>query len=119
MTADHGLSVTVLGQGALSRASETLKTLLYRLVREILFRLAAQVDRQARISLVETGHRLRIVVEGSGDGLHLTLPTDTDPRDTLKALLNQLKALGGTVETDACGEAGTCLTIEAPGSESV
>jgi GAF domain-containing protein/predicted RNA-binding protein YlqC (UPF0109 family) len=112
MRTDHGVSVSVLGTGAAPNADETLKTLLYRLVREVLFRIVRHADPDAvSVHLIQSKGNLRVTVEN--DAFDPTSTLNEEGR-TLAQLRTQIESLGGSVRSRSCAGAGTCITIEVP-----
>jgi GAF domain-containing protein len=115
MREDHDLPVSVMGSGAVPGGDETIKTLLYRLVRELLFRIArTTAPHAARVHLIESTGRLRITVEddgreAGGDGDLL------DSAGELADIWDQIEGLGGRLTARSSGTGpSTCVTIEVP-----
>jgi GAF domain-containing protein len=110
----HGLSVSVLGGGALPGGDEQLKRQLYRLVRDLLYRVVQQTNTDtARVHLVETAGRLRITVEDEGTAPP-NLTAETAAGASLSSLRSQMEALGGQLRVQSIPHAGTCVTLEVP-----
>jgi GAF domain-containing protein len=110
----HGLSVSVLGGGAGSGGSEDLKTLLYQLVRELLYRVVRYGDSdEARVHLIESARHLRITVEDEG---HESSSTEAVQSEWggLDDILDGIEELGGQIHVRASAGVGTCVTIKLP-----
>jgi len=110
----HGLSVAVLGSGAVSGGSEDLKTLLYQLVRELLYRVVRYADSdEARVHLIESTRHLRITVEDDG---HESTSAEAvqDEWGGLDEILDDIEELGGRIHVRSSAGVGTCVTIEVP-----
>jgi GAF domain-containing protein len=120
MRTAHGLSVSVLGSesGAAPDASEALKTLLYRLVRELLFRIVRRTDPDAvRVHLIESTGHLRLTVAGAGEGSPNPIGNLDEVEGPLARLQTQLTALGVRLQVRSSPETGTCVTIAVPSAQ--
>lgn len=115
MRSAHGLSVSVLGSGTISGGgNEVLKTLLYRLVRELLFQIVRRdATDEVRVHLIQSTGHLRLTIENTewADDLVENL---FQAGRTLARLQSQIEALGGDVQVRQSVGAGTCITVEVP-----
>lgn len=108
----HGLTVSVHA-GKLSPVSdETVRMLLYRAVRELLFDVVKHTGvKEARVSL-EEGERLQAVVEHEGEGAGLERRLRSDPG--LANIVDRIEMLDGTVRVSAPTGGRTRVTVEVP-----
>lgn len=113
MKDDHGLSVSLLGSGTLPMGDEMTKTLIYRLVRDLLTRIVKHANTtEARVHLVESAGHIRITVEDNCDGFD---PLDEDGGQTrLRRVRRRVEELGGSVQVRTHPGTGTCVTVEIP-----
>jgi signal transduction histidine kinase len=115
----HDLSVSVLSRDVGSLHDETLKTVLYRAVRELLFNVVKHAGTsEARVYVIGAPERLRIVVEDDGRGLseENQLPGGLG----LPSIRERLKALEGRLDVETKPTGGTRAVVEVPrpGGES-
>lgn len=120
MEETYGLSVSVQGNEALGVLDETLKTLLYRAVRELLFNVVkhAETD-EARLFLSRTAPeenqgRLRLVVEDEGEGFDPE--TRSGAGRGLQSVRERVRAVGGSVDITSRPGDGTRAVIKVPPS---
>jgi signal transduction histidine kinase len=111
----YGLSVALDTNGPIRVPDETLKTLLYRIVRELLFNVVKHAETgEARLSLTREKEGLRVVVEDEGKGFV--------PDKQLKgglglvSIRERIEQLGGTIEIASQPGEGTRVVIEVPSS---
>lgn len=112
MQETHGLTVSVQAGELSPVPDETLKTLLYQVVRELLFNVVKHTDaEEAQLVIEQEGQRLQIVVEGG---------RVFDPKKKIESNLGfasvreRIEMLGGTVDIASGSEKGTWATIEVP-----
>jgi signal transduction histidine kinase len=117
MEETYDLTVVLDTHGSVRVPDETLKTLLYRVVRELLFNVVkhAEVD-QARLSLATEQDRLRVVVEDKGKGF--VPEQQMEGGLGLASVRERIEALGGTVEIASQPSEGTRVVIDLPSSRS-
>ena len=109
----HDLSVSILGPGAPSTADEGLKTLLYRLVRELLFQIARAPEATGvQVHLIETAGHLRITVEDEHGQYDPEAALQTSP--TLARIRDEMTEKGGRIEVHSREGLGSCVRIEVP-----
>lgn len=113
MQETQGLSVSVRARGPAVVTNDALKTLLFRLVRELLFNVVKHADtNQAEVLLVEGRDHLRVVVEDEGKGF--------DPEKEVEGgyglanIRDRIEVMGGTVRINSQPGAGTRVVIEVP-----
>lgn len=114
----YGLSVVLDTNGAVAAPDEPLRTLLCRVVRELLFNVVkhAETD-QARLSLTTEPDRLRVVVKDEGKGF---VPEhETKGGLGLTSVRERIEALGGTVEITSQPGEGTRVVIDLPVADDV
>jgi len=115
MDETYDLTVVLDTHGSVRAPDETCKTLLYRVVRELLFNVVkhAEVD-QARLSLANERDRLRVVVEDSGKGF---VPEQRMEGGLgLARVRERIQALGGSVEITSQPSEGTRVVLDLPSS---
>lgn len=117
MEETYDLTVDLDTHGSVRPPDETLKTLLYRVVRELLFNVVkhAEVDR-ARLSLANEQDRLRVVVEDKGKGF--VPEQQMEGGLGLARVRERIQALDGTVEITSQPSEGTRVVIDLPSSHS-
>lgn len=121
MKTDHAFSVSVHVHSSSLGRDESLNPLLYRLVRELLFRLVEAPDpTTAQVHLTNCPSHLRLTV-ANDQNITLSQPLSA-PSDELTHLRNRLDALGHPIRLHS--GPNVCVTIEVPhphstnGSES-
>ena len=107
----HGLSVSILSRGEVDINDESLKTALYRAVRELLFNVIEHAGTgEAQIYLIGTQERLRVVVEDDGRGIsERNRPED---RFGLQSIRERIGTLGGNVTVEPGAGASTRALIQ-------
>jgi len=109
----YGLTVRLDAEEEAEVSNETLKTLLYRVVRELLFNVVkhAETD-EARLSLARTEHRLRMVVEDEGRGF--VPEAGLESGLGLTSVRKRIEDLDGSVKIASQPGVGTRVFIEVP-----
>lgn len=109
----HDLSVSVQARGPVNISEEVLRTLLFRLVRELLFNIVKHAGTdEARVLLVEGADALRVVVEDEGKGF--------DPAEEVQGgfglanIRERIELMGGTVRIHSTPGEGTRIVMEVP-----
>jgi two-component system CheB/CheR fusion protein len=115
MEETYDLTVVLDTHGSVRAPDETCKTLLYRVVRELLFNVVkhAEVD-QARLSLANERDRLRVVVEDTGKGF--VPEQQMEAGLGLARVRERIQALGGSVEITSQPSEGTRVVLDLPSS---
>jgi len=114
MRDDHGLSVSILGSGGHPIRDEQTKTVVYRLVRELLLHVVKNPNaEEAHVHIVESAGCLRITVDGDEGGFG-ALVDDEDGPTMLQQVRSRMEELGGRVQVRSHAGAGTCVMIEPP-----
>lgn len=111
----HGLSVEMRAVGTNPDTDKALRTLVVRLVRELLFNIVkhAGVD-TATLQVVEREDRLYVAVEDRGTGFDPAILKEDPGGLGLHSLQRRVKMIGGTVEVDAAPGEGTRVMLEVP-----
>jgi signal transduction histidine kinase len=117
MEETYDLTVVLDTHGSICAPDETLKTLLYRVVRELLFNVVKHAEvEQAHLSLANEQDRLRVVVEDKGKGF--VPEQEMGAGLGLASVRERIEALGGTVEIASRPSEGTRVVIDLPSSRS-
>ena len=118
MEKDYGLKVDVRAEERAEPASEDVRVLLFRSVRELLFNVVKHAEtREARVNMSQAEEG-EILVTVSDDGVGFA-PEDVEKRTDgagfgLFSLRERLSVMGGTLEIDAAPGEGAQLTLRAP-----
>jgi PAS domain S-box-containing protein len=113
----HGLTVRLESRPGLPRVPEKTKTVLFQIVRELLFNVVKHSGaREARVQVAEIDKHIEVTVEDRGSGF--------DPEQVHEAddpmgfgLLNireRIEALGGTMRIESSRGAGTRVIVNTP-----
>ena len=111
----YGLSVELKARGDFNTTDNTLRILLFRLVRELLFNVVKHAEVEtADLWMLEGDERLRVVVQDEGQGFD----PDTDEAEGgglgLVSAQERIELIGGTFCLDASPGEGTRVVIEVP-----
>jgi signal transduction histidine kinase len=109
----YGLSVHLDTENQERVSDETIKALLYRVVRELLFNVVKHAQTgEARLSLTREKGGLRVVVEDEGKGF---VPENgLESGLGLTSVRKRIEELGGNVKITSQPGVGTRVTIEVP-----
>ncbi len=117
MRRDHGVHVTVHAEGHVPLLNDTLGSLLFRAVRELLLNAAkhAQVV-AADVSLVMEGETLVISVadEGCGFAPGQSQPFSTESGFGLFSVSERIELIGGSMQIDSRPGDGTLVVLTLP-----
>jgi len=111
----YNLSVHLKARSAVRTTDQNLCSLLYRLVRELLFNVVkhAEVD-EATVFLVEGEDQLRVVVEDEGKGFEPGEHLSKNGGVGLVSIRERIEMIGGTFVVEAAPGEGTRAEIEVP-----
>jgi PAS domain S-box-containing protein len=114
MRAKHGLTVHVEARDRGESQSETIKSLLYRTAREILFNVAkhAHVD-EARLRLQRQRGRVRMTIADRGQGFDPTTLGKTGGHGLL-SIRERIELLGGRMKIRSAKDRGSIFAIAVP-----
>jgi PAS domain S-box-containing protein len=115
MADGYGLHTTVRAEGD-TRAAPDVQTLLFQLVRELLFNVVKHSgSAEAAVAVRRLGGRLRIDVTDAGSGFD-PATLDGERRDGfgLFSVRERLHFIGGSMRIASSPAGGTTVTIEAP-----
>jgi signal transduction histidine kinase len=113
----HGLSVEVFTDQEAEPAEESLRILLFQIVRELLFNVVKHAQTpNACVEVTRRGDQVRIVVSDEGAGFDVTqLKASTLAHGFgLSSVRERLELMGGMLEIDAGPGRGTRITITVP-----
>ena len=115
MEESYGLSVEVAIEDASLRIDKTLRILLFRLVRELLFNVVkhAGVD-EASLSVKSDEESFRVVVEDQGEGFDPSAEEDDLGGFGLVNVRDRIEMIGGTFALETAPGQGTRVAIEVP-----
>ena len=111
----HGLSVHLKARGDFKTTDKTLRILLFRLVRELLFNVVKHAEVEAAdLWMLEGDGRLRVIVQDEGKGFDSG--TDEAEREGvgLVSAQERIELIGGSFRLDASPGEGTRVVIEVP-----
>ena len=119
----YGLTVAVKVEGAASLPDESLRVLLYQLVRELLFNVTKHAGTgRARVTAERADGHVRVVVEDDGAGFDPAELEETGgPGGAaglgLPSVRERLELVGGAFDVESAPGEGTRVTITVPVGE--
>ncbi len=119
MKRTYGLTVSVVESGDIvpAQIDETVRSVLFRCVRELLVNVAKHANvRAAEVSISRDGDRLAVSVTDAGAGFDpaLVAPTRSKERFGLVSVRERIGFVGGTFAIDANPGDGTVATLVVP-----
>ncbi|MFB6249909.1 MAG: CheR family methyltransferase [Salinibacter sp.] len=120
MDESYDLAVEVEADGSLKTTDKNLRFLLFRLVRELLFNVVkhAETD-EARVEMIESERRLRVVVADEGAGFDPSRLDDQGGGLGLVSVRERIQMIGGEVDIASTPGEGTRVTIDVPWQSGV
>ena len=111
----YGLTVHLKARGHFKTTDKTLRILLFRLVRELLFNVVKHAEvEMADLWLLEGEGRLRVVVQDEGQGFDPAAHDVESGGVGLVSARDRIELIGGTFSLDATPREGTRVVIEVP-----
>lgn len=115
MQESYGLSVTTQSRGTAQSADRSLRLLLFRMARELLFNVVRHANvEEASLRLIEGEERLRVVVEDEGQGFDPDAGMEEGTGLGLDNVRERIERIGGRFQIEAAPAEGTRVTLDVP-----
>ena len=115
MQESYGLAVAIQSRGNVQVTDATSRTLLFRVVRELLFNVVKHAGvEEAQLRVEGDEERLRVEVEDEGQGFDAAGALDRAQGMGLGNVFDRIEMVGGTVSIDAAPGEGTRVTVSLP-----
>ena len=115
MDTSYDLEVDFTSRGTIKTADKSLRVLLFRLTKELLFNAVKHADvDEAVLTLEGRDDRFQVTVEDKGKGFDPAILEDEKGGQGLISVRDRIEMIGGTLEVDAAPGEGTRVTIDVP-----